>query len=73
MSLSRQTPITRLSRRLAIRFNGAGCKHEAIAETLQAFYDLGCLLYDAKLSHVDDGNGLEQTSSVNRGTKFQST
>ena len=47
----------------ADRFKGAGYK--AITETLEAFYDIGCWLHDAKLTHVDDGAGLEQTSSVN--------
>ena len=52
----------------ANRFKGA--YYKAIAGTIQAFYDLGCLPHDAKLTHVDDGVGLEQTTSVNTRTKF---
>ena len=54
----------------ADRFRGAGYK--TIAETLQAFYDLGCLLDDVNLTRMNDGDGLEQTF-VSRRAKFHTT
>ena len=52
------------------RFKGAGYK--TIAEGLQAFNDLGCLPEDAKLTRMDDGDGLVQTF-ISRRAKFHST
>ena len=54
----------------ADRFRGAGYK--TIAETLQAFYDLGCLPDDVNLTRMNDGDGLEQTF-VSRRAKFHTT
>ncbi|KAL9958614.1 hypothetical protein ACROYT_G035654 [Oculina patagonica] len=54
----------------ADRFKGAGYK--TIAETSQAFYDLGCLPDDVNLTRMNDGDGLEQTF-VSRRTKFHTT
>ena len=47
--------------------------HKAITETLLIIYDRGCLPRDAELTHVADGYGLEQKSSVNTRAKFHTT
>ena len=49
------------------RFRGVG--YVTIAENLESFNDLGCLAVNIKLTHLDDGNGIQQPL-LQRKAKF---